>query len=317
MKVMTRPEATWVSSVFRITDPSRRVSGMWGNVWERLLGVRSHAVRRAVRDLPWVLLTMFFVSAWLETFPLTAYTGWLNVVIGMSQETQNNFYAVIFFPWAFKTVYGWLSDTLPIAGYRRRSYLMICNIGSAAMYAVSSLFVTTVVGAFGVTFCRALFNAFSQLLLGASLMDIAGTDIGNAGLFQVRYIYLSIYIYIYIYIIHVCVCVCVCVVRHENVGSKEAWLSALNYIPLRLFCKFPLQPRHVRIGLRSTIACPRTTWRSHVTCQNDDVVSCACVSTSLPGNSTSQRPPAPTPPTPYPVAIPSDSSDPIPRCHTV
>ena len=31
-------------------------------------------------------------------------------------------------PWVVKPVYGFLSDTVPIFGYRRRSYLIICGL---------------------------------------------------------------------------------------------------------------------------------------------------------------------------------------------
>jgi hypothetical protein len=31
------------------------------------------------------------------------------------------------FPWVVKPLYGFLSDTVPIFGYRRRSYLVICG----------------------------------------------------------------------------------------------------------------------------------------------------------------------------------------------
>ena len=31
-------------------------------------------------------------------------------------------------PWVVKPLYGFLSDTVPIFGYRRRSYLIICGL---------------------------------------------------------------------------------------------------------------------------------------------------------------------------------------------
>ena len=31
-------------------------------------------------------------------------------------------------PWMVKPLYGFLSDTLPIFGYRRRSYLIVCGL---------------------------------------------------------------------------------------------------------------------------------------------------------------------------------------------
>lgn len=31
-------------------------------------------------------------------------------------------------PWVIKPVYGFLSDTVPIFGYKRRSYLILCGL---------------------------------------------------------------------------------------------------------------------------------------------------------------------------------------------
>ncbi len=36
------------------------------------------------------------------------------------------------FPWVVKPLYGFLSDTVPIFGYRRRSYLIICGLLGAS-----------------------------------------------------------------------------------------------------------------------------------------------------------------------------------------
>lgn len=38
-------------------------------------------------------------------------------------------------PWLVKPLYGFLSDTVPIAGYRRRSYLLLCGLVSACGWA--------------------------------------------------------------------------------------------------------------------------------------------------------------------------------------
>ena len=36
--------------------------------------------------------------------------------------------AISAFPWMIKPLYGFLSDTVPILGYKRRSYLIICGL---------------------------------------------------------------------------------------------------------------------------------------------------------------------------------------------
>ena len=32
------------------------------------------------------------------------------------------------FPWVIKPVYGFLSDSVPLLGYKRRSYLVVCGL---------------------------------------------------------------------------------------------------------------------------------------------------------------------------------------------
>ena len=46
-------------------------------------------------------------------------------VLGLQVAFLTSFAA---FPWVVKPLYGFLSDTVPIFGYRRRSYLIICGI---------------------------------------------------------------------------------------------------------------------------------------------------------------------------------------------
>ena len=41
--------------------------------------------------------------------------------------------SVAAFPWVVKPLYGFLSDTVPIFGYRRRSYLVICGVLGARL----------------------------------------------------------------------------------------------------------------------------------------------------------------------------------------
>merc|ERR1719272_88369 len=104
---------------------------------------------------------------------MTAFFGWLNTDIKMSQEQQSNFYAVIFLPWVMKPLFGYISDVAPIYGYHRKPYLVICGLGSAACYVLTATVVKTPAVAFGVVFIRAIFNAFAELMVGTFLVDVA------------------------------------------------------------------------------------------------------------------------------------------------
>ncbi len=38
------------------------------------------------------------------------------------------------FPWVIKPVYGFLSDSVPLLGYKRRSYLVVCGLLGATLH---------------------------------------------------------------------------------------------------------------------------------------------------------------------------------------
>jgi MFS family permease len=96
--------------------------------------------------------------------PLTHYLkesqGWTPVQIAASL-------AVLDVPWIVKPLYGMLSDFLPLFGYRRRSYLLLANVGAIAAFLwttqaltpapiVFALLLTSIAMAASSTVCGAL-----------------------------------------------------------------------------------------------------------------------------------------------------------------
>jgi MFS family permease len=96
--------------------------------------------------------------------PLTHYLkesqGWTPVQIAASL-------AVLDVPWIVKPFYGMLSDFLPLFGYRRRSYLLLANVGAIAAFLwttqaltpapiVFALLLTSIAMAASSTVCGAL-----------------------------------------------------------------------------------------------------------------------------------------------------------------
>jgi MFS family permease len=96
--------------------------------------------------------------------PLTHYLkesqGWTPVQIAASL-------AVLGVPWIVKPLYGMLSDFLPLFGYRRRSYLLLANVGAIAAFLwttqaltpapiVFALLLTSIAMAASSTVCGAL-----------------------------------------------------------------------------------------------------------------------------------------------------------------
>ncbi len=80
------------------------------------------------------------------------------------------FMAILSLPWSLKPIYGLISDFLPLAGYRRKSYLLVASAASpaglAAVYllplpagATGQLLLLLLVPTFGVAFCHVVVDA--------------------------------------------------------------------------------------------------------------------------------------------------------------
>jgi hypothetical protein len=126
--------------------------------------------------VPYALLALYFLHSFFMTFPMTAYGEWLFQVIHMAPATTTIYYSVGFFPWNLKPLYGLISDNFPIAGYHRKSYIIICEIGAALSLFVTGAYVSSIPGAFVVRVLDAIFEAFAQIMLGIFLVDLAAGD---------------------------------------------------------------------------------------------------------------------------------------------
>ncbi|GFP84044.1 folate-biopterin transporter 1 chloroplastic, partial [Phtheirospermum japonicum] len=66
-------------------------------------------------------------------------------------------------PWLVKPLYGFISDSFPLCGYRRRSYLVLSGLLGAFSWTLMATFVET---KYGVAFC---------ILLGS--LSVAFSDV--------------------------------------------------------------------------------------------------------------------------------------------
>lgn len=126
--------------------------------------------------VPIGLLALYFLHAFFLTFPMTAYGEWLFQVIRMPPATTSIYYSVSFFPWNLKPLYGLISDNFPIAGYHRKSYIIVCEVGAALSLFYTGAFVDSITGAFVVKILDSVFEAFAQIMLGIFLVDLAAED---------------------------------------------------------------------------------------------------------------------------------------------
>lgn len=133
-------------------------------------------MRGLLSGVPMGLLALYFLHAFFLTFPTTAYGQWLFPIIHMPPATTTIYYSVAFFPWNLKPLYGLISDNFPIAGYHRKPYIVLCEVGAALSLFCTGTFVTSISGAFVVKILDSVFEAFAQIMLGIFLVDIASED---------------------------------------------------------------------------------------------------------------------------------------------
>ncbi|KAK9843802.1 hypothetical protein WJX81_006900 [Elliptochloris bilobata] len=74
-------------------------------------------------------------------------------------------------PWVVKPLYGFLSDTVPILGYRRRSYLVICGVLGALSWAAMAAVVRSPVGAVAATVVGSLGTACSDVVVDSIVVE--------------------------------------------------------------------------------------------------------------------------------------------------
>eukprot|EP01031_Cornospumella_fuschlensis_P038089 gene38089-46282_t len=85
------------------------------------------------------ILLVYFVQGALGLSRL-AVTFFLKDQLGLSPAESSALLGITSFPWIIKPVYGFISDTIPLFGYKRRSYLMLSGVlGCGAWLAMATL----------------------------------------------------------------------------------------------------------------------------------------------------------------------------------
>jgi predicted MFS family arabinose efflux permease len=60
--------------------------------------------------------------------------NYLRVTAGYDAEQSAMFFFAVGFPWMIKPIYGLISDFVPLFGYRRKTYLLLCNLAAAGFF---------------------------------------------------------------------------------------------------------------------------------------------------------------------------------------
>jgi hypothetical protein len=133
-----------------------------------------------VQRFPKTLLFLYWVNAFLESFPMLALVDWLNNYLAMPLSTQAQFYAFVFIPFYFKPLYALLANYIGaqgrFSGRSRAIVLQACGLLAAVGFLTIPL-IDTIAGAFAVYFFISGFNACAELMLGSYLMVSSTSDI--------------------------------------------------------------------------------------------------------------------------------------------
>ena len=82
----------------------------------------------------WALLVFYFLLGLCFQLPSVAMRFWLIDTVGVSPAQMAAIFGVVAIPWCLKPLYGFVSDSNPIFGYRRRPYMIVGAYMSSVMW---------------------------------------------------------------------------------------------------------------------------------------------------------------------------------------
>ncbi|MCG9890555.1 MAG: folate/biopterin family MFS transporter [Thermosynechococcaceae cyanobacterium MS004] len=130
------------------------------------------------------ILLVYFVQGILGLARL-AVSFFLKDELGLTPAEVAALMGVVALPWVIKPLFGFLSDSLPLFGYRRRSYLLLSSVlGSAAWFSLGS-FVHSAGAATLVITLSSLAIAVSDVIVDSIVVErIRAENQADAGALQ-------------------------------------------------------------------------------------------------------------------------------------
>jgi folate/biopterin transporter len=130
------------------------------------------------------ILLVYFVQGILGLARL-AVSFFLKDELGLTPAEVAAMMGIVSLPWVIKPLFGFLSDSLPIFGYRRRSYLLLSSLlGCVSWYSLSA-FVHTPWAATIVITLSSLALAVSDVIVDSIVVErIRGESQSDAGALQ-------------------------------------------------------------------------------------------------------------------------------------
>lgn len=121
------------------------------------------------------ILTVYFVQGILGLSRL-AVSFFLKDELGLTPADVSSLFGIVALPWIIKPVFGFISDGLPIFGYRRRPYLILSGIlGTIAWVSLAKLVHTPMAAVAAITL-SSLSVAISDVIVDSLIVERARAE---------------------------------------------------------------------------------------------------------------------------------------------
>lgn len=121
------------------------------------------------------ILTVYFVQGILGLARL-AVSFFLKDELGLSPADVSALFGIVALPWIIKPVFGFISDGLPIFGYRRRPYLILSGLLGAISWVSLATIVHTALGATLAIALGSLSVAISDVIVDSLVVERARAE---------------------------------------------------------------------------------------------------------------------------------------------
>jgi folate/biopterin transporter len=130
------------------------------------------------------ILLVYFVQGILGLARL-AVSFFLKDDLGLTPAQVSVMMGIVMVPWMVKPLFGFLSDGLPILGYRRRPYLVISGLLGALSWLLLATVVHSAIGATAAIALSSLAVAVSDVIVDSLVVErVRNESLGNAGSLQ-------------------------------------------------------------------------------------------------------------------------------------
>jgi hypothetical protein len=118
------------------------------------------------------LMALYFLSSCIQMFPMVSISMTLIGNLKFTSSDLSLYYTVTFIPWNLRAILGLLSDSYPIFGSRRKSYILICFCAIAVGFILFGKVAKTAKAAFAVGTGLSFFLALAESVLDARGVEL-------------------------------------------------------------------------------------------------------------------------------------------------